>query len=86
MTDFVVIALSLVVFLVATGYALKTYKLSGLPVLVIVFTVVTVVGYVLNVYKLSEMTMDPITGMFVLRIIGVFLAPLGVVLGFMGEA
>lgn len=40
-------------------------------------------GWVWNIIKLAEMTFDPITGMMVLRVIGIFVAPLGAVLGFL---
>lgn len=41
------------------------------------------VGWVLNIVKIVESGFDVITGMFVARCIGVFVAPLGAVLGFM---
>lgn len=38
------------------------------------------IGWCLNIYKLATMGLDPI-GLFVLRIVGLFLAPLGAVIG-----
>ncbi len=40
-------------------------------------------GWCANIYKIVQIASDPITGMFILRCVGVFMAPLGVVLGFM---
>jgi hypothetical protein len=39
-------------------------------------------GWIANIVKLAGMGFDAITGMLVLRVVGVFLAPLGAVLGF----
>jgi ABC-type transporter Mla maintaining outer membrane lipid asymmetry permease subunit MlaE len=39
------------------------------------------VGFVLNAYKLAQMCCD-MSGLFVLRALGVVFAPLGVVLGY----
>ena len=39
-------------------------------------------GWVWNIIKIATGGFDPITGMIVLRIIGVCMAPLGAVLGF----
>lgn len=41
------------------------------------------VGWVLNIVKLVQSDFAVITGMFVVRCIGVFIAPLGSVLGFL---
>lgn len=40
------------------------------------------VGWVLNIIALAGMSFDPITGLAVLRVIGVFIPPLGAVLGY----
>lgn len=39
-------------------------------------------GWIANIWKLIHILNDPITGMFIFRAIGIFFAPLGVVLGF----
>jgi len=39
-------------------------------------------GWVWNIVKLAGVVSDPLSGLIVLRIIGVIVAPLGVVLGF----
>lgn len=40
-------------------------------------------GWVANIIKLIGSSFDPMTGIVIARVIGVFLAPLGAVLGFM---
>jgi len=40
------------------------------------------VGWILNIEKIAGSSFDPLTGIVVLRCVGVFLAPLGAVLGF----
>lgn len=40
-----------------------------------------VIGWVLNIIKLAGMNAEPLTTMFIMRIIGIFVAPIGSVLG-----
>ena len=40
-------------------------------------------GWVANIVKLAGSTFDVITGMLVLRVIGIFIPPLGAVMGFL---
>lgn len=40
-------------------------------------------GWILNIIKISGSGFDVITGMFIARCIGVFVAPLGAVLGYL---
>ena len=42
-----------------------------------------IVGWVMNIVTIAQSSFDPITGMLVLRCIGVVLAPLGAVLGYL---
>ena len=44
--------------------------------------IATLYGWINNIVILAGSTFDPITGLLVLRAIGVFVAPLGVVLGY----
>ena len=45
--------------------------------------VVTIIsGWILNIVKLTDCNFDPINAETVLRLVGIFVAPLGVVLGF----
>ena len=40
-------------------------------------------GWVMNVVEIFNIANGPITGMFVFRIIGIFVAPLGAILGYL---
>ena len=41
-----------------------------------------VVGWIMNVIEIVQTVSDPITGMFILRCVGIVVAPLGAVLGY----
>ena len=66
-----------------------TYRKGSNTVIITALTVVAVmlVGWILNIVKLLGMPgLDETagsTGMFILRIIGIFLAPLGSILGYL---
>lgn len=51
-------------------------------VFIIVLWVAALVGWVLNLIEIIKIVNEPIAGMFVLRCIGIFVAPLGAVLGY----
>lgn len=55
-----------------------TVMLISLPIVLL-----GIGGWVANVVKLVGSSFDPLTGMVVARAIGVFIAPLGSVLGFL---
>jgi hypothetical protein len=44
--------------------------------------IASAIGWIMNIITLAGSSFDPLTGMVVLRIIGIFVAPLGVVLGY----
>lgn len=55
---------------------------SGLGVtLYLCFLVLFIGGWVLNIISIANTNFDTITGMLVLRVAGIFLAPLGAILG-----
>jgi hypothetical protein len=54
--------------------------IPGMIGTMIVFTLLY--GYIMNIVALVSTVDLPLTGMFILRIVGIFVAPLGVVLGF----
>ena len=63
---------------------MKRVTVSGQ--LALVFLIVALVGawgWISNIIKLASMDFGGVTGMLVLRAIGVFVAPLGAVLGFL---
>ncbi len=39
-------------------------------------------GWVMNIIKMVELADQVVTGMFILRLIGILVAPLGVILGY----
>ena len=51
--------------------------------LLIVVAIAGIVGWISNLVQLFHASFDPLTGMVVLRIIGVFIPPLGSVLGYL---
>lgn len=57
----------------------------GFTTLELIMTIVFIVGtwgWVWNIIKIAEAGFDIVTGIFIMRCIGVFIAPLGAVLGF----
>ena len=44
--------------------------------------VVGLIGWVMNIVEIVETCCDPLTGMLVVRIAGILIAPLGAVLGY----
>ena len=57
-------------------------RLTGIAaVLYLLVWVVCIVGWILNCVAIANTYMLDITGMFILRIVGIFIFPLGAVLG-----
>lgn len=60
-------------------------KTSSIATGTVFFTIGLIIvglgGWIANIVKLADMAADPLTAMFVLRIIGIFVAPLGSILG-----
>lgn len=54
------------------------------PVTTTIFIVwaIALVGWILNIITIAQSSFDVISSMLVLRIAGIFVAPLGAVLGF----
>jgi hypothetical protein len=58
---------------------------TGYELLILVFWLAMLVGvggWVANIVKLVGMNFDPITGLLIVRAVGIFVAPVGAVLGF----
>ena len=55
---------------------------TAIELFVVVLSILCIGGWVANIVKLVGMGIDPITTMLVVRAIGIFVAPLGVVLDF----
>lgn len=51
--------------------------------LTISVVIASVTGWVFNIIEIFNIANAPITGMFVLRIVGIFVAPLGAILGYL---
>ena len=63
---------------------MKRVTVSGqLALVLLIVALVGAWGWISNIIKLASMDFGGVTGMLVLRAIGVFVAPLGVVLGFL---
>lgn len=61
----------------------KGFTISEMLILLILpIILLGVGGWVANIYKLVQIISDPVTGMFILRAVGIFVAPLGAILGF----
>jgi hypothetical protein len=54
-----------------------------MPVLILIsIWLAAVIGWILNIVTLAQSSFDVLTGMLVLRVVGIFVAPLGAVLGY----
>lgn len=60
----------------------KQFGFTAFEILVAILVLVSLYGYIANIVKLVMIAGGEITTMFVLRIVGIFAAPLGVILGF----
>jgi len=54
--------------------------LTGSLAIIAVF-IAGVIGWVMNIMTIAGSEFTPITGLLVLRVVGIFVAPLGAVLG-----
>ena len=55
----------------------------GAAIVVVVLVLAAIVGWILNIVKAFGSLDDPLTAMFIARVVGVFAAPLGAVLGWL---
>ena len=56
---------------------------SLLEIIIVFVLLFGVGGWIANIVKIFAIMNEPITGMFILRIVGVFAAPVGAVLGYL---
>jgi len=61
----------------------KQLGFTIIEVLIVVLFLVGGGGWIANIVKLVGSNFDPLTGMVIARAIGIFVAPLGAVLGFL---
>lgn len=57
---------------------------AGCMAFIVLAVLAGLVGWVANIVQLIQAMGDPITGTFILKCVGVFVAPLGSVLGYVG--
>lgn len=55
----------------------------GTAVVVLALFVLGAIGWVMNIVDIARSDVPPITAMFILRIVGIFIMPLGGVLGYL---
>lgn len=55
--------------------------LFAVPLLMFAFYVTILVGWIMNIVDLVHTSFDPLTALAVLRVVGIFIPPLGAVLG-----
>jgi len=60
----------------------KQFGSTLVELITVIIILAGVVGWILNIVKLAESTFDPLTAIVVLRCLGVIVAPLGAVFGF----
>ena len=51
-------------------------------ILYVAIIVAIVYGWIMNIVALAHMNLTDVTGMLILRVVGIFMAPLGTVLGY----
>jgi hypothetical protein len=63
-------------------YRAKTQVGAGIASLVIIgLWLAAVAGWVMNIITIAHSSFTPLEGLLVLRIVGIFVAPLGAILG-----
>lgn len=50
---------------------------------IVLLWLAAIIGWIMNIIKLVWIASDPITGVFIFRIVGVVVAPLGAILGYL---
>jgi hypothetical protein len=53
-----------------------------ITIAIVLIWVVGVIGWIMNIIAIAGSSFDVISGMLILRVIGIFVAPLGAVLGY----
>lgn len=55
-----------------------------IAILAITLSLAAAAGWVLNIIQIFHTICDPITGLFIIKCVGVIMAPLGAILGWVG--
>jgi hypothetical protein len=61
---------------------MKQQGFTALELLVVIFWIVAIAGWVMNIVSIAGSNFNDITGLLVLRVVGIFVSPLGAVLGY----
>lgn len=64
------------------GYTTEDLAVAGLWMVPVILVVAGLVGWVMNIVKLAGSDFAVFTGLMVVRIIGIVLAPIGAVVGY----
>jgi hypothetical protein len=59
------------------------FHLLGLYVTYAVVALAALAGWVMNIITIAHSSFDVLTGMLVLRIVGIFVGPIGAILGWL---
>ena len=60
----------------------KQQGFSAPELIIAVVVLAGIVGWVMNIFDIVAAVSGPITAMFILRCVGIFVAPLGAILGY----
>jgi hypothetical protein len=66
---------------------MKTRLMAKAPYVIVLWLLVALAagyGWVMNIVKIVDMGFEPLSGLVIFRCIGVFVPPLGVILGYIG--
>lgn len=61
----------------------KQYGYTLAELVVVLISIIGLIGWIWNIVKIAQSSFDVITGLLIVRCIGVFVAPAGAVLGFL---
>lgn len=53
-----------------------------IPFAIVAFWLSVVIGWVINIVELFSQSFDPLTAVAVLRVVGIFIPPLGAIMGY----
>jgi hypothetical protein len=64
------------------GIKMKMKGFTLVELVIVLVLLFGIVGWVWNIVKLIGMTLDPITGLLIVRAVGIFVPPVGAVVGY----
>ena len=60
----------------------KQKGFTSSELIVVIVLLIGIVGWIMNIVAIAHANINEISGLLILRIIGIFVAPLGAVLGY----